>query len=361
MTETPVRATSPVFLVGGELVGDLARDCVSLDVAEGLSGMRRLEARFVAVGAGAAGPPGNVLHVDGSTVDLGSDLKVALGATDAQRYVFEGAVSALELMLEDGSPPMAGVLAEDVLMQLRMTRRLRSWTDVTDADLASSIASEHGLQADVDAPGPRYDVVQQLNQSDLAFLRDRARLVRAELWATGRTLHFRTRTARQGTAITLVRGAELLSVCFAADLSRQRSDVHVTGYDADQKQVVDERAGPDVVQAETSGGRTGADLVGRAFGSATTLRVREVALNSEEAAAWARAEMLRRGRSFVTVQGQTNGTPDLVVGSLLSLDGVGEPFQGGGYYVTHVRHTFDLGHGFRTRFEAERATLNEVG
>jgi uncharacterized protein len=101
-------------------------------------------------------------------------------------------------------------------------------------------------------------------------------------------------------------------VRLAADLSRQRSEVHVTGYDADQKQVIDERAGPDVVQAEVSGGRTGADLVGRAFGGATTLRVREVALNAEEAGAWARAEMLRRSHAFVTVQGQTNGTPDLV-------------------------------------------------
>ena len=360
MTETPIAATSPVFLVAGDLVRDLARDCVGLDVSEGLDGLRRLEARFLAVGAGATGPPGMLLHVDGSTVDLGSDLKVTLGATSRQRYVFEGTVSAVELVLDDGAPPVAVVLAEDVCMRLRMTRRLRSWTEVTDADLASSIAAEHGLQADVDAPGPRYDVVQQLNQSDLAFLRERARLVRAELWATGRTLHFRARTARQATDLTLVRGQELLSVRLSADLSRQRSEVHVTGYDADQKQVVDERAGPDVVEAEATGGRTGAALVGRAFGDTATLRVREVALTSEEASAWARAEMLRRGRAFVTVQGQTNGSPDMVVGTRLTLELVGEPFEGSGYYVTHVRHTFNLNHGFRTRFEAERATLNEV-
>jgi uncharacterized protein len=360
MTEEPVGGTSPVFLVGGELIRDLARDCIRLDVSEGLEGMRRLEACFLAAGAGATGPPATVLHMDGSTVDLGSELKVALGTTAEQRYVFEGTVSALELVIDDDAPPIAVVLAEDVLMRLRMTRRLRSLTQVTDADLASAVAAEHGLQSDVDAPGPRYDVVQQLNQSDLAFLRERARLVRAEIWATGRTLHFRTRTARQATEVTLVRGAELLSVRLAADLSRQRSEVHVTGYDADQKQVVDERAGPDVVQAEVSGGRTGADLVGRAFGGATTLRVREVALTAEEAGAWAQAEMLRRSRAFVTVRGQTNGTPDLVVGSRLTLDGVSGPFEGDGYYVTHVRHTFDLKHGFRTRFEAERATLNEV-
>ena len=50
----------------------------------------------------------------------------------------------------------------------------------------------------------------------------------------------------------------------------------------------------------------------------------------------------------------------MVVGSRLTLERVGAPFEGDGYYVTRVRHTFDLIRGLRTRFEAERPTLNEV-
>jgi phage protein D len=50
----------------------------------------------------------------------------------------------------------------------------------------------------------------------------------------------------------------------------------------------------------------------------------------------------------------------MVVGSRLRLELVGPPFEGDGYYVTKVAHTFDRTAGFRTRFEAERATLNEV-
>ena len=97
-------------------------------------------------------------------------------------------------------------------MRLRMTRRMRTYNQVTDADVAAELAREHGLRPQVDADGPRYDVVQQLNQSDLAFLRERARLVQAEVWADGRTLHFTARAHRQGTELTLVRGQPLLSV-----------------------------------------------------------------------------------------------------------------------------------------------------
>jgi Bacteriophage probable baseplate hub protein len=360
MTSTPVEITSPVFSVDGTVVGELARDCVSLRVSEGIAGLRTLEARFLAVAAGVTGPPDGLLYLDGQSVDLGKAVTVSLGPESEQRYVFDGAVSALELILPDGEPPQVVVLAEDAMMRLRMTHRRRTYTDVTDADVVSSIAHEQGLDADVQADGPRYDVLQQVNQSDLAFLRDRARFLQAELWCTGRTLHFRTRANRQGTPVTLVHGSELISVRFCADLAHQRSEVVVTGYDAGQRQGVSESAGPDVIEGEATQGRTGARLVSQALGESSSCRVRDVALSSEEANAWARAEMLRRGRRFVSVSGATIGTPDLVVGSRLTLKLVGEPFEGDGYYVTQVTHSFDLRHGFRTLFEAQRSTLNEV-
>jgi phage protein D len=67
--------------------------------------------------------------------------------------------------------------------------------------------------------------------------------------------------------------------------------------------------------------------------------------------------MLRRARSFVTVVGITRGSPDMVVGSKLTLQRVGHPFDGGGYYVMRVLHTYDLMYGHRTHFVAERPTV----
>ena len=41
-----------------------------------------------------------------------------------------------------GAPPVVGVFAEDALMRLRMTRRLRTYPDVTDAELALDLFVE---------------------------------------------------------------------------------------------------------------------------------------------------------------------------------------------------------------------------
>jgi phage protein D len=360
MTQPSVATVAPVFTVDGDLVRELARDCVGLCVDEGTEGLRRLQVRLLAVGAGRTGGASGFAHLDGTTVDFGRRIQVALGPPDERRFVFEGQVSAIELVSGDGDPPVVVVHAEDALMRLRMTRRMRTYTRITDAGIARELAREHGLQADASDDGPQYDVVQQANQSDLAFVRERARLVQCEVWCTGKTLHFAARRHRTGTTLTLVRGGDLLSVRIVADLAEQRSEVAVTGWDAATKDLVDERAGPDVVEAEATGGRVGARLVATALGRSTTYRVREAVLQSQQARAWARAEMLRRSRRFVTVEGTTNGTPDMVVGTRLTLRDVGSSFDGAGYYVTRVRHTFDLAFGLRTRFEAERSTVNEV-
>ena len=49
-----------------------------------------------------------------------------------------------------------------------------------------------------------------------------------------------------------------------------------------------------------------------------------------------------------------------MVGSIVELHDVGAPFSGGGYYVTRLCHTYDNTSGLRTRFEAERGTVNAV-
>jgi phage protein D len=360
MTEPALAAVSPVFTVDGDVAHDLGRDCLRLEIDEGIEGLRTMQAHFVAVDADAPGPPGRMLYLDGSEIDFGKPIQVSVGPDEAQRTVFDGVISAIEVIFGDSEPPRVLVLAEDALMKLRMTRRMHSYKNVTDADIAGEIARDHGLQSDVSVDGPRYDVVQQLNQSDLAFLRERARLVQAELWCTGQTLHFSSRPERSGTNLTLVKGADLLTARLCADLAHQRTEVVITGYDASAKAVIDERAGSDTINAEISAGRTGPQTVQRALGDSTSIRVREVALTADEAQAWARAEMLRRSRRFVTVAGVTRGSPDMVVGSRLTLSLVGDPFEGDGYYATRVRHTFDLAAGLRTHFEADRATLNEV-
>jgi phage protein D len=359
MPEPPLyAATSPVVTVDGARQGDLARDLLRLDVEEATDGLRTLAMHVVASAPRERPGPDVVEYLDGQVIDLGRRIEVSLGPPGNERIVFAGTVSALEVGFEEGDVPHVSVLAEDDLMRLRMTQRSHTYERASDADVARFLAGQHGLAPAVAAAGPTYDVLHQLNQSDLAFLRERARLLAAEVWVAAGTLHFATRDQRQGTAVTLTRGSNLLAVTARADLAHQCSAVSVSGYDAGTRAVIDVRVPGSEIDAEAGGGRTGPATLDRAFGELPGRRVGETPLLAAEARAFARAELLRRARRFVTVRGTTSGTPELVVGSRVTLAGCGRPFDGGGYYVTRLRHAYELARGLRTHFDAERPTVN---
>jgi phage protein D len=359
MTESLYTLPGPIFKVEGDVKEELSRDVIRLEIEETTAGLKTLTARLIAQGQAGGDEEHRQLYLDGSIVDFGKQLSVIIGAVPSAHTVFTGRVSAIEVEFQEGEEPEVVLFAEDRLMDLRMKRRSATYEKMNDADIAGAIASEHGLTPAVDADGPVYDVVQQWNMSDLAFLRERARKIQAEVWVEDETLHFKSRGRRTATELTLVQGNHLISLRARADLAHQRTKVKVSGYDASQRERIEEEASEEAIRAEVSGGLTGPALLQRAFGERVSHRVREAPLNSTEASDWVRAEMLRRSRGFVTVTGTTRGSADMVVSSKLTLSRAGHPFEGPGYYVTRVCHTFDLKNGFRTHFEAERATLQE--
>ncbi|WP_342807640.1 contractile injection system protein, VgrG/Pvc8 family [Alteromonas sp. M12] len=358
MTDSLFFNAKPAFNVDGEDINELIRDVVYMSVKEGLDGLKTLEARFTAIGPMAGQRAESLLYLDGRYLDFGKQVKVAIGAGSRQRLIFNGYISALEIHFEEGQEPEFSFCAEDRLMDLRMTRISKTYEEMSDQQIVEEIANQHGLQIEVDADGPTYNQIQQCNMSDLAFLRERARLLQAEVWVDAETLHFKTRDKRSGTSLTLIRGTDLMQVRVSADLAHQKTKVHVAGYDATQKQPIDEWVDEDAISSEIGAGRSGVSILKNAFGERISKRVMEVPLQAEEASVWAIAEMQRRARQFVTVNAISVGVADLVVGSSITLEQIGTPFSGDGYYVTKLEQLFTLAEGHQTHFEAQRAYIN---
>jgi phage protein D len=354
-------STQPAFTVGGQLQSAMARDVTLVRIEEDIDGLSRLEARFIALGPADSGESQRINWLDGRVLDFGKALRVGMGPSTAQVDLFDGKVSALELSLDAGRAPELSCLAEDSLMDLRMTRRFKTYEQLSDADLVQQIAAQHGLGAQADVDGPTYAMVQQWNQSDLAFLRERARRLGADVWVAQGTLHMATRDRRQGPRLTLIQGNTLLQVTLSADLAHQRSEVKVGGYDDERAEAIDEDASATVVAAEAQGHAHGIDVLQRAFGERPSHRVRDVPLKGEEGRALAKAALLARARRFVRAVGIADGNTELRVGTVLKLERVTPLFEGDGYYVTRVRHQFDLSNGYRTHFEAERAWIGQGG
>ena len=353
---TGVVAARPTLSVDGEVQENLAADLLAMRVEKTTDGLYNCKLTFSNWGPVGPNKVG-FLHFDRETFDFGTELMIDALAGDQRKTVFEGRVTGLESQVPDAQVPSLVVLAEDRLQDLRMTRRTRTFEDVSDEDVAGQIARDHSLEADFDVDGPTHNVLAQVNQSDLAFLRDRARAVDAEAWVEGKTLRMKGRSRRDAGDLTLTYGEGLRSVNVRADLAHQQTDFTVSGWDVRAKESIEETADESALQAELNGGRSGAATLKEALGARTQQMVHTTPLTTDEARAVARASFRQHARRFVEARGVAEGDGRLRVGAQVKLVGVGERFEGGRYTLTEVRHTFNPDDGYRTHFTAQRPYL----
>jgi phage protein D len=292
------------------------------------------------------------LFFDRQLLDFGKTIAVEFGPPGSAGPVFAGRISGLEANFPAQREPEFVILAEDRFQDLRMERRTRTFENVTDAEVIRQVASQHGLSAQVDIDGPTHRLLAQVNQSDLAFLRERAAAVDAELWIDNRTLYAQARERRSHGKETFTYGKDLLEFSVLADLAHQRTAVRVSGWDVTEKQTIDVEAGSSVIQTELNGRRAGGAVL-----QALAPRVERIALavplSRQEAQIMAEARYRAYARSFVCGQGVVEGSAKLRVGTTIELQNVGLYFEGP-YYVTLARHSFDSTYGYRTVFHAER-------
>lgn len=305
------------------------------------------------LGEGTSAPA--FLYFDRDILEFGKTLSVKLDSDS----LFKGRIMALEGNFPAGAPPTITILAEDRFQDLRMTRRTRTFNDVSDADVARSIANDLSLTSQINADGPTYKVLAQVNQSDLAFLRERARSIDAELWMDDSTLYMKSRAGRRGTAVPLTLGQQLESFTATADLATQRSTVTANGWDVSNKELLKYEADESVIQSELNGDTSGISILGSAVGDRKDSVAHTVPLNSDEVEAVAKSYLKSCARRFVVGRGTAQTDAKLRVGAVLDLKGLGVLFTGK-YYVVEARHIFDNTSGLRTEFIAERAGLGST-
>lgn len=344
----------PSLRVDGQADPALDTGLLALAVHENTAGLYRCEATFGNWGTGN----GNVdfLYFDRRLLDFGKALSVDMGDSEAQARVFSGRIMALEGRFPSQSPPEILVLAEDRFQDLRMVRKTRSFEAISVADLVQRIAGDHGLRHQADVAGPTFAVLTQVNQSDLAFLRECARRVDAELWLEDDTLRVQGRAQRRGAEVRLGYGQRLREFAVCADLAQQRSALVVSGWDVSAKDGIEQRADATCLGSELNGDLSAQRLLEDGLGARVERVVHEVPLDDEEARALAESDYRRRARRFLSGQGLCEGDGRLRVGARVQLDGLG-PLFSGRYYVTEVSHLFDQHAGYQTRFRVERPGL----
>jgi phage protein D len=280
--------------------------------------------------------------------------------------MFDGEITGISPSFPESGTPTVRIEGYSRLHRLRGAPMTRTFVGMTDREIAQRVADALKLKLDADDPGVVHPYVIQFNQTDLAFLLERARRIRFEVQVDERTLRFKRGGEGQQPALTLAWGAvsgappgggaePLRSFNPTMNTLRPVDHVIVRGHDPKKHEPIEARAGAGDEDVTTGNDRKGVTVTSSAFGARGQTVVDRPVASRTEASNLARALYTRRALEFVTGTGTAVGLPELMAGRVVELLGLGR--FSGRYYVTRSTHTIGSA-GYVTSFSARSDSLS---
>jgi phage protein D len=290
---------------------------------------------------------------DDPLLALGGEVDIRLGYAGQLQRVILGEITGLEPAFQSDSLPTLTVRGYDHRHRLMRGRKTRSFTKTKDSSIARLIAGAAGLEARVTDTKISLEYVLQRNQTDMAFLQERARRIGYEVFVRDKQLFFRPPPIDGAEVTTLSLDSDIVELYPRLSAVAQVSEVEVRGWDVKQKQrfVAQAAAGAETQMREA--GRSGPRAARVAFGQAVLAETDRPPFDKAEAAAMATGRLNQIALGYISAEGRCFGRAELRAGTLVMIAGAGKTFSGR-YYLTSVSHSYDPNDGFFTEFTCRR-------
>ncbi len=287
--------------------------------------------------------------IDLKTFKMGDTVKVSMGI-DSAVDMMTGEITSLDCTF--GNSCFMDIRGYDRLHRLRFGTMRRSFKNMKDSDIASSIASDINLTADAKDTGTVHPYVFQNNQSNYGFLIDRARRIGYEILVDDKTFIFRKSQEDKSPEVTLEYGEELQSFSVQIKTLTEGSTVEVRGWNVKDKEEISSTASKGSEKTKMSGKESGYEMSEKAFLASSVSIVDDVILDSKDAEDIAKAKYNMMLKEFLTGEGECTGNPKIRAGKTIEIKGLGDRMSGI-YYVVSTVHSINQG-VYTTTFRVRR-------
>ena len=285
--------------------------------------------------------------LDGGPFDLTKEIEIkAADALGKKVALMKAEITALEPDFGEGMICELTVRGYDKSHRLFREMVSKSHLNKKDSDLALEVAQAAGLPAEVETTQTVYEHIFQHNQSNLAFLMQRAWRIGYECFVADGKLYFRKPPTGE-SGLTVTWGSDLLSFRPRITLAEQVDEVVVKGWDAERQEPIvgistNGRLYPKVEEAKDGAGWA------KTFGKGRVVIVDQPVVSQAEADALAAARLDEISGAYVEAEGVVFRRPDIHAGQVIKIEGLGKRFSGA-YLVTTARHEFTP-EGLKTYF-----------
>jgi len=284
----------------------------------------------------------------------GNEVVVKLGYSRQFTKMIAGEIVKIDYSFDTGSQTTVSLIGFDKSFRLSRTKYSRSFLKMKDSDIARKIAGEMGLKADITSTSQTHEYVFQNNQSNLSFLKLRAKRLDFEVEVEENTLIFKeTRHTKKKHTVVLKWDKNLMEFHPKIDITKVVDEVVITGWDPKTKKLVKGKAKAGD-EKNTFGTKDGAKTAVSKYGSSSsrTFKVDSPLTTQEEANNMAKSKLNKLNMNYLTGDGVCIGEPLIRAGRNITVNGVGSRVSGD-YYIVSAEHVFTV-KGYRTYFEFKR-------
>jgi uncharacterized protein len=285
---------------------------------------------------------------------LGAKVELSMGYGTNLARLIVGDIMSLEPTFTIGGPPTLLVRGFDRRNRLNGVRRYRPFPKATDSAIAQRVCKDLIHITTTDSRVEHEHVVQN-DQTDWEFLLARANAIGYELVMADddrTTMLFRPMGNGASATVTLTLNDDLLE--FHPRLSLQPvREVRVVGWDPKIKEAIVVSVASDdapPMEGKSLGLQKAAAAV---FGDKIVETVARAVADVAEANALAEGRIFKAVLGDVTASGTARGRTDILAGTVMAVDGLGDVFNGD-YYVESAVHRYSPRAGYLTDFQVTR-------
>jgi len=287
--------------------------------------------------------------IDLKTFQPGTTIKIRMGM-DNTLEMMTGEITSLDVTFEEFS--FMEIRGYDRLHKLRFGAKRRSFKDMKDSDIASSIASEVGLSPQVDDTGTVHPYIFQNNQSNYEFLLERAARIGYEMLVDDKTFIFRPSQEGNASVLSLEYAIDLQGFSVQLKTLTEGSEFEVRGWDVKNKKEITSTAASGSETTIMGGKESGYKVSQNAFIDSPVCVLDEAVIDAADADKIAKAQYNTILKEFITGEGKCSGNPDIRSGKTIEIKGIGDRFSGV-YYVISTVHSIGRD-GYTTTFKVRR-------
>lgn len=285
----------------------------------------------------------------------GKEVELRFGYRSDNVTVFKGIITNHANKISAKSSEL-NIECKDKAVRLTVGRKSKHYENVTDSDIAEELIDKYGLEKDIEPVSIQHKEVIQFNISDWDFMLSRMDVIGRICTIEDGKVIIKKPGLTASSVVDPLFGATILDYHAEIDARTQFNEIRSRTWDYGGQEVVEETGDqPEMNDA----GNLSPSALADTIGLDSNLLIHAGKRSNEAVKEWANAKMLRSRLSKVRGSVKFKGFPNVKPGLIVSLNGVGERFNGP-VFVSSVKHecasgnwTTEVGFGMPDTWFAE--------